>query len=325
MATITLLVDNTVPTANDFMDNYEAINDEVRPTTTGGTGLSSYTAGDFLYASATNVLAKLAVGTRGQALGVTGSGIPGWAIAAAPGYVSRLAGAFTNGTTVTYTADGLALFNASGHQVHLASVSVAPAITTSGANGLDTGVEANSTWYFVWVIYNGSSVAGLLSLSDTLAGLTLPGGYTFGRLVGVVYNEASGDFRDFRQRGNRWYWAGDNTNGYDLVFSDQTGQTSFGILGIAATIPPSRVTRVRGIMGGSVAGATTGMAVSPNSSGEYAAIALGDSAGTTELMGWAGAWPFDIHWISGQSIYWRTSGTGAIYRLSISGFDMDIS
>lgn len=46
-------------------------------TTNGGTGLTTYTSGDIIYASATNTLAKLAKGTNGQAL-VLSSGLPAW-------------------------------------------------------------------------------------------------------------------------------------------------------------------------------------------------------------------------------------------------------
>lgn len=47
-------------------------------TTTGGTGLTSYTTGDLLYGSATNVLSKLGVGSSGQVLTVS-NGLPAWA------------------------------------------------------------------------------------------------------------------------------------------------------------------------------------------------------------------------------------------------------
>ena len=46
----------------------------------GGTGLTSYSSGDILYASATNTLAKLAAGTNGQILTLA-SGVPSWAAA----------------------------------------------------------------------------------------------------------------------------------------------------------------------------------------------------------------------------------------------------
>jgi hypothetical protein len=47
------------------------------PTAAGGTALTSYTTGDVIYASATNTLAKLPIGTTGQVLSVSG-GIPTW-------------------------------------------------------------------------------------------------------------------------------------------------------------------------------------------------------------------------------------------------------
>ena len=47
-------------------------------TTRGGTGIGSYATGDILYGSDTDVLARLAIGTTGQALRVSSSGIPEW-------------------------------------------------------------------------------------------------------------------------------------------------------------------------------------------------------------------------------------------------------
>ncbi len=47
-------------------------------TTKGGTGLTSYTTGDLLYASASNVLSKLAAGTNGHYLKLD-AGVPTWA------------------------------------------------------------------------------------------------------------------------------------------------------------------------------------------------------------------------------------------------------
>ena len=47
-------------------------------TTNGGTGLTSYTVGDILYASGTNTLSTLSIGSNGQILTVA-SGVPVWA------------------------------------------------------------------------------------------------------------------------------------------------------------------------------------------------------------------------------------------------------
>jgi hypothetical protein len=52
------------------------------PATNGGTAQSTYTTGDTIYASASDTLSKLTVGTTGQILTVAG-GVPTWATASA--------------------------------------------------------------------------------------------------------------------------------------------------------------------------------------------------------------------------------------------------
>lgn len=59
-------------------------------TANGGTNLTSYTTGDILYASATNVLSKLAIGGTGNVLTVA-AGIPSWAAPATSGTVTSVA------------------------------------------------------------------------------------------------------------------------------------------------------------------------------------------------------------------------------------------
>ena len=49
-------------------------------TTKGGTGLTTYSTGDLLYASASNTLSKLAAGTNGQVL-TQGASVPSWVAA----------------------------------------------------------------------------------------------------------------------------------------------------------------------------------------------------------------------------------------------------
>jgi len=67
-------------------------------TISGGTGLSTYTTGDILYASATNTLSKLGIGTNGYHLTVT-SGVPTWK----PPYVRTSFTATAGQTTFTVT------------------------------------------------------------------------------------------------------------------------------------------------------------------------------------------------------------------------------
>lgn len=60
------------------------------PVANGGTNLTSYTAGDLLYASGATTLSKLGIGTAGQVLTVSG-GVPAWAAnsPSATGYTLR--------------------------------------------------------------------------------------------------------------------------------------------------------------------------------------------------------------------------------------------
>ena len=80
-------------------------------------------------------------------------------------------------------------------------------ITASGAGGIDTGSEANSTWYAVYLIAGPTGIAGLLSTSATTP--TKPAGYPFARRVGWIYNHTN-DIMNFKQTGNsnlrRIFW-----------------------------------------------------------------------------------------------------------------------
>ncbi|MEY9332929.1 microcystin-dependent protein [Pseudomonas protegens] len=58
-----------------------------------------------------------------------------------------------------------------------------------GADGLDTGSLTGATWFSVWVIWNGSVTAGLLSLSATTP--VLPAGYSHKARVGWIRTDVS--------------------------------------------------------------------------------------------------------------------------------------
>ena len=69
------------------------------PTANGGTNIDAYTTGDILYSSASNVLAKLGIGSAGQVLTVAG-GIVSWA-SPTTGDVESVASATNGGIDVT--------------------------------------------------------------------------------------------------------------------------------------------------------------------------------------------------------------------------------
>lgn len=85
--------------------------------------------------------------------------------------------------------------------VNLSSVSVTIDATINGANGLDSGGLANTTWYTVWIIYNSATAttAGLISTSASAP--TMPAGYTFKARVGYVRTDGAAHFLRVLQYG----------------------------------------------------------------------------------------------------------------------------
>jgi len=61
----------------------------------------------------------------------------------------------------------------------------------SAAGGLDTGAEAISTYYFVWLIRKDSDGTIDVLISASSSSPTMPSGYTYKRLIGSFYNNAS--------------------------------------------------------------------------------------------------------------------------------------
>lgn len=90
--------------------------------------------------------------------------------------------------SAAYTADEILVSSSTQFQT-LRSVSVSASLLVAGANGLDTGSSVASTWYSFWVIWNGTSVSGLFSLSGTSP--LMPSGYTHKARVGWVRTDAT--------------------------------------------------------------------------------------------------------------------------------------
>lgn len=111
--------------------------------------------------------------------------------------IATVAGAFKNlkaSTTgldanISVSADEIVLESAANLYVTLRSVALTINSATVGANGLDTGTLAASTWYSVWTIWNGTTKAGLISLSATAP--TLPSGYTHMARTGWIRTDGT--------------------------------------------------------------------------------------------------------------------------------------
>jgi hypothetical protein len=222
---------------------------------------------------------------------------------------------------VGITADDVVLKNSSGLSYLAEAVSVTANMTASGANGLDTGAEASSTWYYLWVIYNGTTVASLLSTSATAP--TLPSGYTYKAMVGAVYNDSGSNFDTMYQSGSE-VWL-DETDAASRVFTAQAGSNNvWTSASLAAIVPPIAKT-VAGTMGLSVAatvtndcqfavaGESTGLTVCSHTAGGPGAPVA--NAIDTFILGW----PFDLIPLrTAQTIWWKTyTATAATFRLTV--------
>lgn len=77
----------------------------------------------------------------------------------------------------------------------------------TNAGGLDTGTEANSTWYHVWLIQRSDTgvVDALFSTSATAP--TMPTNYDRKRRIGAIYNSSGGTIDAFTQYGDRFLWS----------------------------------------------------------------------------------------------------------------------
>lgn len=105
-------------------------------------------------------------------------------------------------STMDIDADAVTVEDGDGISLRLASVDLSGNVTSSGANGLDSGSVSSNTWYSIWVIYNPTTntVSSLLSTSATSP--TLPSGYTFKARLGWNRTNASSNFNRIIQKGN---------------------------------------------------------------------------------------------------------------------------
>lgn len=126
--------------------------------------------------------------------------------------------------------DGVTVTNGSLY-TSLYNVSIAIDCATVGANGLDTGSLAASTWYYLYVIYNGSNTAGLASLSATTP--TMPSGYTFKRLIGAGVTGVDGKFLYGQQNGNEFMYEAGNA-----FVSEVTVKQTWTLADASLFIPP---------------------------------------------------------------------------------------
>ena len=153
---------------------------------------------------------------------------------------------------VDITADDISI-NGLGFR----SVSLTADLTVSGVNGLDTGTQANGTWYALHIITNnrGSQIASLFSLSATAP--AFPATYTQFRRVSWHRNNGSGDlYRFINAPDSNWFWWNENVSGADhrvLTLSSGSAIVYTDVPCAAVAAPTCRAVRIAGWTGGGTA------------------------------------------------------------------------
>lgn len=226
-------------------------------------------------------------------------------------------------TQVQVTADALSVENASGIVARLASVNVTADISTSGANGLDTGSEASSTWYYVWVIWNGTTTAALISASATAP--TMPSGYTHKLRVGTIRNDASSNLWRTLQYGLRAQVAiGTNPSGLPILASGNAGSITtptWVAIPVSNFVPSTAAVINLCAVGSNTASDGTAFMIAPNNSyGAYNSTANPPPF----MQQWSQQW---VHLnvglsltLESTSIYWANSA-GASIEVALTGWE----
>lgn len=226
--------------------------------------------------------------------------------------ITNNAGAPNNKLDIT--ADEI-IVKSSTRSYVLSTVSVTVDLTASGANGLDTGAEGSSTFYYVWAIYNPATgtTAGLLSASSTAP--TLPSGYTAKALIGVIYNNSGSNFITSYQLDRR-VWINE-TNLFTAqapAVADTYESISVATLGV-----PSVAKSVLGSGGTSDANpAKLTVAADANGLGAVNIIGNNNGAASNNFCYGAG---FEVPLKTAQTLFWK-SPAGAHQRINISGFTL---
>lgn len=194
-------------------------------------GAQGITPGDITSGSVVNVTYD---GTQFQIDGNVGS-------SGVIGYARNLnASLLAQGPTVTVTADEITLQNALGGVPYkFANVSKTINISTTGLNGIDTGILSANSFCAVYWIYNPTTgVLGLLGqqasnaakMPEVYAGGNAPSGFTISSLAGIwPAGTVNATFAPFGQVDRKVDWGGVLVLGGSSAIGSVIARTSTGI------------------------------------------------------------------------------------------------
>ncbi|TPK70210.1 hypothetical protein FJ930_19785 [Mesorhizobium sp. B2-4-15] len=173
-------------------------------------------------------------------------------------------------TQAQVTADVLFLEDTNGFLTRLTNVNFTADISTAGAGGLDTGVEAANAWYYLYAIWDGTNTKGLFSASATTP--TMPGVYTHKARLAVLRNDASANLWRTLQFGRRAHiQIGTNPTTVPVLASGTSGSPTaptWTPLAIGSFVPPTAAS-IRGTMSMAQSDSTRAILAPNNSYGAW--------------------------------------------------------
>lgn len=263
---------------------------------------------------------------------------------------------WASNSSVSVTADYVLMRNATNGNLYLTTSFSVTADFSNGVavNGLDTGVEAANTWYYLHAISDGTN--DRLIITANANGPTLPTGYVYSAFLGALQNDNSSNLRFFMQHGSNvtienpydGTTTGDSrhlnpqTNSADFTSVAPVSADTLQAVSLARCVPPNIVASVTGIIGvtGNTA-VTRYVSIATNGSGNTLS-AIGNTTGHTmrRLVGFvptttsANANPgssfgfqdvaaFTVPVRDSQQIVWASSSsTGSIHTMRITGYTL---
>lgn len=207
---------------------------------------------------------------------------------------------YVTAATVDIDADNILLLDSAGGAFNAASVNLTLNLASSGALGLDTGAEAISTWYHLWVLAKrDGTITGVFSVATAFASVTKPTDYVYGGYVGTIYNDSGSNF-DFMHQ------VGKNVNAEDKSALSGGSSATYASVNLAAIVP-STATSVGGYIGSADSGSGSGqITVAPsNNANDHGMVRSSSRSGTVggEIS------PFELTLETAQTIYYLVGVT----------------
>ena len=256
----------------------------------GGTGFSTYTTGDLLYASAINTLSKLAAGTNGNILTLAG-GVPTWAAAPATGVTTFSAGttgltpstatsgAVTLAGILNVVNGGTGVTTSTGSGANVLGTRPTMSVTGSGftlqddtdntkqANFVLSGLTTGTTYSYTLPAVSGAALATLGNLTQQFSGIvTMGNNFTTNGVT--VLNSGTANSTTINQSGT--------TATFILGGTSNTGTITLGRSTVSQTVNVSN--------GATASGSTNTINIgTAGATGSTTAITIGSTAGTSTI------------------------------------------